>query len=131
MVSSPNDWPRAEFICAEFTLAKSEAARPSYIRTRPHASSEGCVNRLAKGCGGRRRQIRVSLCRKMPDGDPRRYLNALPQSRCGPAALVAVAAVTAADVDPPRSICGPHPAIAAVVGGVGIGRAEECKAIEA
>src|SRR5882724_12167591 len=66
----------------------------------------------------------------MPDGDPRRYLNALPRSRCGPAALVAVAAV-AADVDPPQSICGPHPAIAAVVGGVGIGRADECKAIEA
>ena len=54
---------------------------------------------------------------------------ALHQSRYSSTALVAV---VAADVDPLRSIGRPHPAPAAVVGGVGVvGRAKERKTMEA
>jgi hypothetical protein len=51
----------------------------------------------------------------------------LHQSRCASVALVAV---VAADVDPLQSISRPHPAPAVVVGGVGVGRANEGKAME-
>ena len=40
-------------------------------------------------------------------------------------------AIAAADVDPLQSIWRPHPAPAAVIGGVGVGRANECKAMVA
>ena len=43
----------------------------------------------------------------------------------------ALVAVVAAEVDPPQPIRRPHPAPAAVVGGVGKGRADERKAMEA
>ena len=45
----------------------------------------------------------------------------------------ALVAVVAADVDPLQSMPRPHPAPAVIVGGVAVvvGRAEECKAMEA
>ncbi len=55
-------------------------------------------------------------------------VDALPQSRCGSAALVVVVAT---DVGPLQSIRRPHSAPAAVVSGVGEGRANERKAMEA
>src|SRR6185295_919584 len=50
---------------------------------------------------------------------------ALPQSRC--ASVIAVVA----DVDPSRSVWRPRPAPAAIVGGVGVGHANERKAMVA
>ncbi len=48
-----------------------------------------------------------------------------------PVALVTVVTVVGADVDPLQSIWRPRPAPTAIVGGVGEGRANERKAIEA
>src|ERR1700676_1210508 len=49
------------------------------------------------------------------------------------ASIALVVAVVAADVDPLQSMPRPHPAPAVVVGGIAVvvGRAEECKAVEA
>src|SRR6202048_2490628 len=62
-----------------------------------------------------------------------RQINMLAASHQSRYASIALVAVVAADVDPLQSMPRPHPAPAVIVGGVAVvvGRAEECKAMEA
>ena len=83
------------------------------------------AHELRRRAGARYDHQRVGIA---PATQPINIVTALHQSRCAFAALVAV---VAADVDPLQSIWRPGSAPAAVVGGVGVGRAKERKAMEA